>query len=118
MKGISRIVGEALCQGGARRPLYEALRRLLCSSCGAFIAEGARFTRHGPAGGRGPILPRCASCVPFEEPGARRSSLLEALLSPDEHRKPEGTADTRTVEAVENRLGPALARSRKSRAGD
>lgn len=118
MKGISRIIGEALCHGGARRPLYEALRRLLCSSCGAVIAEGERFTRHGPAGGRGPILPRCAACVPFEEAGARRSSLLEALLSPDEQRESKNAPDTRASVSVEKRLGPALARSRKSRAGD
>jgi hypothetical protein len=117
LKGISRIVGEALCAGGARRPLYEALRGLLCSACGATIPEGARFTRHNAEGGSDPILPRCRRCVPFEDAGPRRSRLLDSLLVPDEGARPEAAPDPSAAKAVGERLGPALARSRKSRGG-
>ena len=116
MRGISRIVGEALC-GGARRPLYEALRELLCSTCGAPIPEGARFTRHHPEGGGEPILPRCARCAPFELAGARRSPLLDSLLKPDGEGPRDEAGRPEAAKATNERLRPALARSRRSRGG-
>jgi predicted RNA-binding Zn-ribbon protein involved in translation (DUF1610 family) len=117
LKGISRIVGEAVASGGARRPLYEALRRLLCSACGAAIPEGARFTRHAPPGGGEPVMPRCARCAPFEEAGAHRSPLLDSLLKPAGREARQDARDPSAAKAVAERLGPALARSRKPRGG-
>jgi predicted RNA-binding Zn-ribbon protein involved in translation (DUF1610 family) len=84
MPNISRVVGEVVGADGARRPLYEALRALICTSCTATIPEGARFTRHAVGGEGEAILPRCAECAPHEQVEAERPTLLEALLRPEE----------------------------------
>jgi hypothetical protein len=117
MKGVSRIAGEGLGADGVRRPLYEALRELICSSCGAAIPEGARFTRHGAAAGREAIHPRCAKCAPHEPVETKRSALLESLLGSDGDERRDAAPEA-ARRAVEKRLGPALARSHRRRGGE
>lgn len=115
MPGVSRVVGEVAGADGARRPLYEALRNLICSACGSAIPEGARFTRHGTDMGTEPILPRCIRCSPHGQPVPSRPALLESLLRPDSDGAGDDTSDTAKRRAVERRLGPALERSRRRR---
>jgi hypothetical protein len=143
--GISEIYGEGRGPNGRATPVYRALRELLCSACGAPIAEGSLFTRKPLPQFALRIMPRCRECAPFalagdtkgvgpavgaagesdgavgETPkgaGAKRSKLLESLLTP----APE-TATTQkpaerprdVSEEVARRLGPALSRSRRKR---
>jgi len=116
MRGVSKLVGEARC-GGERRPLYEALRGLICAVCAAPIREGERFTRHAVPGVGAALLPRCGRCAPFEHLGSGGSPLLKSLLKPG-HEEGAQPAEPRREAAkkVEGRLGAALARSRKRRA--
>ena|SRR5688500_4137172 len=121
-QGISEIVGTADGPGGTGVTVYRALRQLLCAPCGEPIGEGALFTRLRLPG-RGPCIPRCRKCAPFElrEAGGagRRSPLLVSLLTPlpEEQAGEAGRPDAATwSEAVERRLGPAL-RRRRRRAG-
>jgi hypothetical protein len=126
--GVSEIYGEGLGPDGRAVPVYRALRGLLCSSCGAPIAEGSLFTRKSLPQFALRIMPRCRECAPFGMPGdaegespegagARRSKLLENLLTPE----PEAKATRRSErprdvnEEVARRLGPALSRSRRGR---
>lgn len=117
MSGISKLVGEARCADGRPRPLYEALRELICAACAASIREGERFTRHAVLGVGAALLPRCGRCAPFERLGSGGSPLLRSLLKPG-HEEGAQPAEPRREAAkeVERRLGPALARSRKRRA--
>ena len=142
--GISEIYGEGRGPDGRATPVYRALRELLCSACGAPIAEGSLFTRKALPQFALRIMPRCRECAPFalagdtegvrpaigavgesdgtrgERPkgvGARKSKLLEGLLTPAPEtatpQKPERPRDV--SEEVARRLGPALSRSRRKR---
>lgn len=128
---VSEIVGEAHLADGSRRAAYRALRPLLCGDCGVEIAEGALFTRWPVPGLESDVVPRCPACAPFQaeaDGGGTRSRLLSALLSPDGAEAsgtPRQSSEVERVRhpprdegigrAVERRLGPALARSRKRR---
>lgn len=115
-KSISEIVGTA---DKSSVTVYRALRLLLCTRCGAGIKEGALFTRRTLPGYGLRILPQCQECAPFTlRGGARdRSTLIESLLAtPTEKtfvktRKCE--QPEKTAAAVEQRLGPALRRTRR-----
>jgi hypothetical protein len=143
--GISEIYGEGLGPDGRATPVYRALRELLCSACGAQIVEGSLFTRKSLPQFALRIMPRCRECAPFavagdtegvrpaggpveesdgvgdetpEGAGARRSKLLEGLLTPapeagGAQKVPERPRDV--SEEVARRLGPALSRSRRGR---
>ena len=127
--GISEIYGEGRGPDGRAMPVYRALRELLCSACGAPIAEGSLFTRKSLPQFALRIMPRCRECAPFgtagdaggETPkraGAKRSKLLENLLTPapeagGAQKKSERSRDV--SEEVARRLGPALSRSRRGR---
>lgn len=143
--GVSEIYGEGRGPDGRATPVYRALRELLCSSCGAPIAEGSLFTRKSLPQFALRIMPRCRECAPFrvagdaggvlpavgdaggtpdgaggespEGPGAGRSKLLENLLTPEPEKKaPRKSEPARDVnEEVARRLGPALSRSRRGR---
>lgn len=129
-KGISEIIGRGETDGGKGVEVYRALRSLLCSTCGADIAEGSLFTRRKVKGIGLRIMPQCPECAPFTAQPDRkeRSQLLRALLA-------QATADSRETSArvsdksgergredekdlkeeVRRRLGPALERGRKGR---
>jgi len=142
--GISEIYGEGRGPDGRATPVYRALRELLCSACGAPIAEGGLFTRKVLPQVALRIMPQCRECAPFalagdaegvkpavgdagssdgvggELPtgaGAKRSKLLEGLLTPaPETATPQKPGRSRdAAEKVASRLGPALSRSRRGR---
>jgi hypothetical protein len=121
-QGVSEIIGQADGPGVTGVTVYRALKPLLCAPCGEPIGAGTLFTRLRLPG-RGPCIPRCRKCAPFElrEAGGegRRSPLLESLLTarPEEQAGEAGRPDAVSpMEAVERRLGPALRRCRR-RAG-
>ena len=126
---ISEIVGRGKLGKGGSAQVYRALRRLLCSTCGAEIAEDALFTRRSVKGFGLNIMPQCRKCAPFtlQQDQKEKSALLQALLreeSPDSS-KPESAPasfpqdiaaqeEKRNVaEEVRRRLGPALKRGRR-----
>ncbi|MBD0326390.1 MAG: hypothetical protein ICV68_08160 [Pyrinomonadaceae bacterium] len=143
--GVSEIVGQAVFQDGTTGTVYRALRPLLCASCSSVVAEGEMFTRDAQSERGLRLWPRCRACLPFALGLDRldkrtRSSLLQTLLTPveqdkaadetrsveafaatDEQQKatdePQETKDKRrkATEAMRQRLGPALARTRRSR---
>jgi hypothetical protein len=134
-EAISEIVGRASFEGHDSVAVYRALRQLVCASCGAGIAEGELFTRRSALNQELPILPSCRKCAPFTfgQAGKEMSHpMIEALLSPslEEARTPEqSTQATRPYtdrsqdrdervkikEAMLERLGPALGRTRRRR---
>lgn len=116
---ISEIFGEGVDARGASIPIYRALRRLLCSACGAPIPLGAFFTRKAIPGIAPRIMPRCRECAPFElrsDEETKKSPLIENLLTPADG-KPDATGEPslKASEEVERRLGPALSRARAKR---
>lgn len=143
--GISEIYAEGRGTDGRALSVYRALRELLCSACGAPIAEGSLFTRKNLPQFALRIMPRCGECAPFgmanlaegvmpagggggssnsvegELPkgvGAKkRSKLIEGLLNAaPETETPRKPERSRDVaEKVASRLGPALSRSRRGR---
>jgi hypothetical protein len=143
--GISEIYGEGRGADGRAVPIYRALRELLCSACGATIAEGSLFTRKDLSQFAPRIMPRCRECAPFGMVGdvagmspsvgddgtqngveaelpkgagaKKRSKLIEGLLTPaPETETPRQPERSRSVaEKVASRLGPALSRSRRGR---
>ena len=143
--GVSEIYGEGRGPDGRATAVYRALRELLCSACGAPIAEGSLFTRKSLPQFALRIMPRCRECAPFgvvgdtagvgqaggdgepsesaeggspEGAGARRSKLLEGLLAPAPEAEggQKKSGRSRDVsEEVARRLGPALSRSRRRR---
>ena len=143
--GISEIYGEGRGADGRAVSVYRALRELLCSACGAAIAEGSLFTRKDLSPFALRLMPRCSECAPFgmagdavgmspavgddgtpntveaklpEGAGAKkRSKLIEGLLTPaPETEAPQPPERSRSVaEKVASRLGPALSRSRRGR---
>lgn len=127
-QSISEIVGYASFASGGAGAVYRALRPLLCSACGLTIKEGNLFTRWKLAGQPLPISPRCEACAPFilQANESQSPSLLRALLSPGEagitSKISPGKSDGKKAEeqdkitdAIQQRIGPALARSRRSR---
>jgi hypothetical protein len=97
--GVSEIVGQAIFSDGTKADAYNALRPLICASCGGVIAAAAMFTRTAASMGQGlQLWPRCRACVPFDietvkpalEPikpqrSPQRSPLLQSLLTPVGH---------------------------------
>lgn len=128
-KGISEIVGGGRLASGAQAQVYRALRSLLCSTCGAWIAEGALFTRRTVKGIGVSIMPQCAKCAPFALQSAKqeKSALLRSLLTEQptdsssrkdlspEAATPSQAEENNVSEAVRRRLGPALKRGRHKR---
>lgn len=119
-QAISEIVGDGEAEGGAPCVVYRALRRLLCEACGSVIGEGELFTRRQVPGQRLRIMPRCRRCAPFTPEGEgakRRPGLLDALMlsRPPAAQTPTTSDPEKVAEAVERRLGPALARGRRNR---
>ena len=119
-QAISEIVGDGKSAGGEPCVVYRALRQLLCEASGSVIREGELFTRRLAPGQRVRIMPRCRGCAPFipEGDGAkRRPGLLDALIQshPLAAPWPMPSDPGKAAEAVERRLGPALARGRRNR---
>ena len=128
-KAISEIVGQGELKSGKSTQVYRALRSLLCSACGALIAESALFTRRRVKGIGLRIMPQCQRCAPFtlREDKKEKSALLESLLRepPDASKNvsvPSKRSSTEVSakpeeknidEEVRRRLGPALKRGRK-----
>lgn len=119
-QGISKIVGQANDTSGESVPLYCALRPLSCSVCGTDIPEGELFTRHALLEQELLLYAHCRKCTPFTLHRGRnaRSALLDALLgSPNNSEtQPVKSQQRADAEAVEKRLGPALAHARRARA--
>jgi hypothetical protein len=128
---ISEIVGQGQLGDGKSAQVYRALRRLLCSTCGAEIAEDSLFTRRNVKGFGLNIMPQCRKCAPFahvvdKKEKKEKSELLQALLgapSPgsaqgesapvDSSQAASAREDKRNVaEEVRRRLAPALKRGR------
>jgi hypothetical protein len=128
---ISEIVGQGKLSDGQSAQVYRALRRLLCSTCGAEIAEDALFTRRGLKGFDLNIMPRCRKCAPFavlpeQKVQKEKSALLQALLrkeSPDSPERESTSVDSsqgasaredkrNIAEEIRRRLAPALKRGR------
>jgi hypothetical protein len=128
-KGISEIVGGGRLASGGSAQVYRALRSLLCSTCGAEIAEGALFTRRTVKGIGVSIMPQCAKCAPFtlQSDKKEKSALLRSLLAEQpaassnrkdlsaEVSSPLDTKEKSLDEQVRQRLGPALKRGRHKR---
>lgn len=130
--GVSEIIGRAIFGDGAQATAYRALRPLFCASCGGVVAAGEMFTRDPHAGQGLRLWPRCRECVPFAfAPGGNqpRSPLLESLLTPTKQEeattvKPGANEReahdkrAKTADAMRQRLGPALERTRRTRSGN
>ena len=124
---ISEIVGEGELKSGRNVQVYRALRSLLCSTCGALIAEGGLFIRRRVKGIGLRIMPQCQKCAPFtlREDKREKSALLESLLKkepPDSSKGSHAHSSTELSkkqeeknldEEVKRRLGPALKRGRR-----
>lgn len=134
-RAISEIVGRARVADQNSGVVYRALLTIRCASCDELIAEGDLFTRHPVLAQGMPILPKCRKCIPFtlmSEDEKTRHPMLDSILSPPAGKStaPESAPSKRSAnsdardqseqeriaEAVERRLGPALARSRRSKA--
>lgn len=115
----SEIVGEVeLTEEKRRGSAHRALRPVICAGCGLIIPEGALFVRIMIPESGVPISPRCQKCSPFElldQMIQAESALMDNLLRGGEG---EGAApqpgSAKEAEAVALRLGPALARTRRS----
>src|SRR4051794_28329099 len=82
---ISEIIGQGEFGDGKSAQVYRALRRLLCSTCSAEIAEDTLFTRRSVKGFGLNIMPQCRKCSPFallvdKQEKKEKSPLLQALL--------------------------------------
>ena len=119
-QGISEIFGEGVNAEGGGVRVYRALRRLMCSACGATIPENSLFTRKRLPSLGLRIMPRCRECAPFElrssDAEPQRSQLIENLLAPaGEKPQPDEKPSRKTNAEIESRLGPALSRAGKKR---
>jgi hypothetical protein len=133
-QGISEIIGRADLGGGKSTQLYRALRPLLCSTCGAEIAEGTLFTRRKMKGIGLRIMPQCRKCAPFTLQSGKKekSALLQSLLveepadssgrtrassqpPPTQTHSQTQVAEKSLNEKVRRRLEPALKRGRRGR---
>jgi hypothetical protein len=134
-RAISEMVGRAELAGHASVAIYRALAPLRCASCDSLIAEGELFTRRNTFGHGLRIQPRCRKCAPFTlmpEEAKTVHSMLDSLLSPAAEtstvskgrlaKKSSTTAapepdekQKRIKEAMIERLGPALRRTRHRR---
>jgi len=128
---ISEIVGRGKLKSGDSTQVYRALQQLLCSTCGAEIAQDALFTRRSVKGFGLNIMPQCRKCAPFtlQQDKREKSALLQALLRkgpPDSSKQDSLPAsisqNTAAVqeegrknaeEEVRRRLGPALKKGRR-----
>jgi RNase P subunit RPR2 len=128
---ISEIVGQGQLSNGKSAQVYRALRRLLCSACGAEIAEDSLFTRRSVKGFGLNIMPQCRKCAPFallvdKKEKKVKSELLQSLLreqppnSAERERPSDGSRaesapeDKKNIaEEVRRRLAPALKRGRR-----
>ena len=116
----SEIVGEVeLTEEKRRGSAHRALRPVICAGCGLIIPEGTLFVRILIPESGVPISPRCQKCSPFkllEQTDQTESPLMNNLLRGGE--EGEGAApqpgSAKEAEAVALRLGPALARTRRS----
>jgi hypothetical protein len=130
-EAISEIVGQGKLGDGKSAQVYRALRRLLCSACGAEIAEDSLFTRRSVKGFGLNIMPQCRKCAPFallvdKKEKKEKSELLQALLreqSPNSAQRESAPLDSsqgasvpedkkNIAEEVRRRLAPALKRGR------
>jgi hypothetical protein len=124
-KGISEIVGTGEGAGETCVTVYRALRQLICAPCGGMIVEGTLFTRSSFHGQGLSILPRCRKCAPFtlsleREAERPRSAMLDARLAPQSEPEADSCFSSSKAEverdavreAVAQRLGPALRRTR------
>jgi len=129
----SEISGYTDAKGKTGRTVYRALRPLLCSRCGKEIREGELFTRWKIAGqtiSNLKLLPRCFECEPFilrdslSEPSGLLESLLRTSSQDRQQTNPATDAGKKNrspsprddlADALLERLGPALARCRRSR---
>ncbi len=121
-KGISEIVGQGELKGGRTTEVYRALRSLLCSTCGALIAESALFTRRRVKGVGLRIMPRCQKCAPFNlrEEKKERSALLDSLLrerQPDAPKSTGALSESRSTEVSAKPGGYAMRYRRFGRTG-
>jgi phage FluMu protein Com len=133
-RAISEIVGRVEAAGDATVAIYRALRSLRCASCDTLIAEGELFTRRNTFGQSLRILPRCRRCAPFAsptEPATTGHPMLDSLLSTAAEQPPvskgrpvkkplsgdesDDEKQKRIAEAMIERLGPALRRTRRHR---
>ena len=135
-RAVSEIVGRAELAGHAPVAIHRALTSSLrCASCDSLIAEGELFTRRNTFGQGLRILPRCRKCAPFTlmpEEAKTVHPMLDSLLSPAAETstvskgrlaKKSSTTDApepdekqkRIKEAMIERLGPALRRTRHRR---
>lgn len=125
---ISEQAGQVAGADGKNRKAYRALRVLFCSVCSKPIRVGELFTRWAIAGQNVPLMPKCAMCAPFTAPveDASPNPLLQSLLADEReveaNSRPEQLADadsrdvkSQTDEALQKRLGPALARAKRPR---
>ena len=129
---ISEIVGRGKLKSGESAQVYRALQQLLCSTCGAEIAQDALFTRRSVKGFGLNIMPQCRKCAPFtlQQDKREKSALLQALLregpldSPKHDSLPASISQDAAASAqeegrknaeeeVRRRLGPALKRGRR-----
>jgi hypothetical protein len=119
---VSEILGEGRTAQGDAVKVYRALRPLLCEKCGREITEGELFTRWPIAQQRVRIMPRCRTCVPFEEMEEKKeeqpsSPLIRELLGaePAVETAQEKPSKQEVASAVEERLGPTLRWTRRTR---
>ncbi len=75
-RGKSLLIGPAVLPDGTRTTAYRALTALVCAQCGAEIAVGHVFSRHGrhaaggSMGGGAMMEPVCLACRPVRAEGA------------------------------------------------
>lgn len=119
---VSEIFGEGRTAQGDAVKVYRALRPLLCEKCGREIAEGELFTRWPIAQQLVRIMPRCRTCVPFDEMEEKKdeqpsSPLIRGLLGvePASETAQEKRSQKETASAIEERLGPTLRWTRRTR---
>lgn len=119
---VSEIFGEGRTAQGDAVKVYRALRPLLCEKCGREITEGALFTRWPIAQQLVRIMPRCRACVPFDEMEEKKeeqpsSPLIRELLGAEPTGAPaqEKSSKKEVASAIEERLGPTLRWTRRTR---
>ena len=118
-KAVSEVVGKVDAKDGRGCRVYRALRTLPCAGCGDEIAEGHLFTRRSVYGGGWQVYPHCRRCAPFQLRKEEEERAADTLFSPLFEQPEKVSAVTQQKSAateVQLRLGPALARSRRSRA--
>lgn len=103
-------VSVGLAADGEQREIYRAQKGLICAKCKLSIKLGELFVRKEIGGGLPLVSCLCSSCAPF------RLAVNDRPTPGDEGSSPmaEHSDDTTSLHrAVEERLGPALRRSRR-----